>query len=547
VEPPPNTRKRNLNSLDAAAADHKKQGVGRKIMNHLMPSRHLQPVIPAPAVAGDTDGDGVGDVDDDASIEVLGTANKSEKKLQRMKRRDFLRWIASHPRYETLTGATIFLNAILMIWETDERAVEVDEGVLAGRATKFRVMSFICCLFFLLDLLIRIAAFRSEFLFTTWREVQWNAFDTICVLGYVAEIITDITTVDAASKEATKHSALLRTVRLIRVVRVFHVLRVVAVFRDLRVMVSALCTCLLPLLWFLMVLTLILFGFGIVLTDAVTDYRMEQLRHDMMSQEAKRVDGEMSIYYGGLFCTMCTLFQSITGGLDWTKPMWAISGSLSSFFVFIFYSFIAFTLFALMNVGNALFVDAVIMRSKHDREFVIESTVAERENFLDLLDAAFDDIDENRSGKISVAELQWNIENDTEVSALLSALNVPIHDMANLFELMDGDGDRFIDKDEFRGGCDNLRGDARQLDLAILRQEVKLINRRIRGLAEALASNTGGGHVAAGEASPSPSKEPLERRTSPFGPPETVSARQQHVAPDVQCDQTDASKVVDAY
>jgi hypothetical protein len=410
---------------------------------------------------------------------------------EQLRRANFVQWLVSHPRYEALTGLAIFCNACVMIWECESKARDIQSDEWNGRRLSFRLLGYTFCVIFLADLAARLFAYRRAFFCGARRDWQWNIFDAVCVLGLLFEMMVDsIAWASSADGRANlfNPSGLLRTVRLVRVVRVFQILRVVSVFRDLRLMVTSLCACLLPLLWFLIVLSVVLIGFGIVLTDAASDFLISS------EKETKSVASvqKLSAYFGSLYETTKILFQAISGGRDWSEPLTPVEVCLPSYVGFLYYGFVAFTLFAMLNIGNAIFVDTVAQRSRNDREYVVESAVSEKEDFLALMDAVFNDIDQEGDGRVSLHDLQWHLAHQPEVCQLLEALKINVHEISKLFSLMDVDLSGYVDRAEFRQGCESLRGGARQLDLAIMHQEVKRASARLRDIALLLNAKNGG-------------------------------------------------------
>jgi hypothetical protein len=376
---------------------------------------------------------------------------------------------------------------------------------------------------FMADILMRANAYRKEFLCGRGKDVGWNVFDAVCVFGYLLEVaLLLVATETMESGGIWEHSGVLRTVRLVRLVRFFNVLRMVAVFRDLRVMVTSMIDAVVPLLWFMVTLLLVLACFGIVFTDAISDYREHMYnlhKKEPSSYPEKDVDSLTISYYGGLGVTMSTLFKAVTGGLDWENCLSPLRDHTSWIYVVFFYAFISFTMFAMVNVGNALFIDMVLQRSKLDREFVIEQTNQEKQTFMVLMDALFADIDRDKSGRICLEELRWHLANQPQVDHLLRALDINVQEVTHLFALMDIDESGFIDRDEFREGCEKLRRDARQLDLAIMHREIRKSNAQLMAIAKAMGvdmSDMSSANASLASGLPTKGKNRLGAHSDPY-------------------------------
>merc|ERR1740123_1197015 len=119
---------------------------------------------------------------------------------------------------------------------------------------------------------------------------------------------------------------------------------------------------------------------------------------------------ELLRYFGGLFTTMASLYQAISGGEDWSnvlKPLVVLGGAYQC----VFYMFITFSMFAMLNVVTSVFVDSTMQRSQNDREFVVDSELAGKRQFIELMKAVFEELDIAGSGKIEISMLEEHMNN----------------------------------------------------------------------------------------------------------------------------------------
>merc|ERR1719226_476441 len=100
--------------------------------------------------------------------------------------------------------------------------------------------------------------------------------------------------------------------------------------------------------------------------------------------------------------------------------------------------YILFSIFAMINVGTAIFLDTVLQRSKNDRDFVIEEMTSEKKRFMKMMDTLFSELDQDHSGQISLDELSQHLS-DSEVATFLNALSLEVDEVNQLFLLMDSD------------------------------------------------------------------------------------------------------------
>jgi len=218
-----------------------------------------------------------------------------------------------------------------------------------------------------------------------------------------------------------------------------------------------------------------------------------------------------------LFRSVRTLFMAIAGGVDWEIVVIPLE-PLSIVYTLLFYAFIAFAMFAMLNVVSAIFIDSILQRSKNDREYVVQTQIHGQKEFMNTMEQLFDEIDNDRSGQISLSELREKIK-APKVIAFLQALKMDVKQVKKLFNLIDTDKSGAIDKQEFMVGCTSLRGEAMQLDVAILQWETRSLKELVMRLADHLDDcfdrlAYGGANLPHGElgkpAAPADKEEPEE-------------------------------------
>lgn len=106
----------------------------------------------------------------------------------------------------------------------------------------------------------------------------------------------------------------LRILRVFRVVRFVRVVRTVRALQSLRTMVFALMNSFVCLMWAFVMITIIMFVFGIIFDTAVTTY-FDDIDVNDAGQVAEA--HEVKKEFGTLYDTMVALFSAITGGNDW--------------------------------------------------------------------------------------------------------------------------------------------------------------------------------------------------------------------------------------
>jgi hypothetical protein len=303
----------------------------------------------------------------------------------------------------------------------------------------------------------------SFFLHSEWR---WNVFDIIVITSTVVEtIVSLLEKAPSGNSYMAAPISMMRMLRLLRVLRIARSLRFMIFFRELRILVSSLVGGMRQLLWSVVLMLVTVLIAGVFLTDGAIRH---MIKTNTMSDDST---SELRYYYGTLTDTMATLYWAIAGGEDWARVLLPLD-RLDIEYKMLFYCFVTFSLFAMLNVMNAVFVDYTMQRSKSDREYVIETEVHGRKEFMTTMRNLFEELDRNDSGEISLQELESHMQ-EPKVVAYFNALNLDLKQVNKLFNLMDLDKSGTLDPEEFVFGCLNLKGNAKTLDMAILQYETR--------------------------------------------------------------------------
>ncbi|CAK0866636.1 unnamed protein product [Prorocentrum cordatum] len=112
--------------------------------------------------------------------------------------------------------------------------------------------------------------------------------------------------------------------------------------------------------------------------------------------------------------------------------------------------------------------------------------MAKRE-FLKAMRKVFWELDVDEDGGITMEELRRRMQ-DPEIGAYFSQLGVDSDQVGKLFLLLDRDQSGSLDPEEFMFGCLKLRGAAKNLDVAVLHQEVQWIHETLEIVVASLDS-----------------------------------------------------------
>jgi hypothetical protein len=362
--------------------------------------------------------------------------------------RKFLKTVVRNPMFDYFVGVVIIANSCAIAVQTQLLAKEMREPA----PDLFRSLDMFFTVFFSIELVLRFIVESKKFF--TGKNKHWNFFDTTVVaISIVEEIIGQMSTSTAG----------LRLVRVMRLVRLARFIRVMHFFRELRAMVWGIMHSIMSLVWVVFLLIFIMFFFSCYLTQAVTDEFMQDAMPSTVTEEDKHI---LRTSFGGLMDTMYSLYLSITGGQDWSffsDPLFKLSTWLGLVYCF----YIAFAVFAVLNVVTGVFVENAMKSTELDTDMMIVEENTKRIRITQALKACFHGADTDRSGTIEWEEFQQHFK-DPAVQAYFRQLGLDLDGpgVQGIWELLDFDQNGSLSIDEMVGGAVCLKGPASCLDLA---------------------------------------------------------------------------------
>lgn len=315
---------------------------------------------------------------------------------------------------------------------------------------------------FVVELGLRPYAGRMQFLCSreSW---HWNYLDIVIVLSSLLESISENLTSQGSSfrfLRVLKGARLLRTLRMLRLVRFI---------RPLRVLVYSIVCTLQTVGWAMLLLFLIIYMFGVIFTQAAISIFEDGVDIPLID--------ELHTFFGTFMRSLCTLFKSISGGVDWQEPILALS-DVGWFYVFLFIVYIAFVVFAVLNVVTGVFCQSAIESVASDREMATLAQMAEKDEWVKRMNLFFYELDEDGDGNLDIDEFTAHLENDSMV-AYLSFLGIDGANATQMFRLLSNNGNKSLTAEEFVNGCLRVRGAAKSIDIALVMDEVAVVKTRV--------------------------------------------------------------------
>jgi len=389
----------------------------------------------------------------------------------------------------------IILDAAIVVWEMQHAAQRCASGLHHGAAgigdsVLLTVLLDISCACVVLDHLMRFTAGKFEAKHST--SVGWQSFHALVAVTQVLQAIGHHWHRDQRSGSSIRivlaMFSTLRFARVLSLVLVTDVIRQHRFFRELRIMVHALAGAVKVLLWSSLLIFMILLIFGTVLSEGALAFliRNEVAAADAPggARPAQGAPAELQGRFGSLFGAVLTLFQSMSGGLDWEQA-WQAVGVLGWGYRSVYLLFICFSLFAMLNVVTAVFIESTMARSMSDRGLVVQNELMEKKDFLTGMRTIFRELDVDADGELTNEELRRRML-EPEIGAYFSQLGMDVDEVGKLFFLLDRDKSGAIDPEEFMFGCLKFRGEAKSLDIAVMHQQVLWIHEALKVVVSAL-------------------------------------------------------------
>ncbi|CAK0894868.1 unnamed protein product, partial [Prorocentrum cordatum] len=231
----------------------------------------------------------------------------------------------------------VILSILLIGIETQVLASLSNKG--SGSEQMLAVLSaanYAFTLLFTLEMVARIYVFRLDFFV---EERMWNCFDLIILLLAIAEVALELVvrSLSGGGRNPLEKGGTAKILRLFRLSRLLRLVRTFRQLKPLRMLVHSIVCAGRSVFWALMLLLMIVYAFGVVLTQAVTEHTQGDQQSD---------DELLMAYYGDLVRSMLSLWMAVSGGISWvevTEPLdrignatWKVLFLLYIIFVYFF-------------------------------------------------------------------------------------------------------------------------------------------------------------------------------------------------------------------
>lgn len=391
----------------------------------------------------------------------------------------YIRKIVSSWAFEAFYAFAILSNSICIGIEVHYAAHSRGKPLPAA----FFVIDQSYAFLFFLELVLRMLAEGRPFFWSS-PNVAWNYLDILINITSVLNLVSFLgEDTSRGTFDASGNVRVIRILRLTRVIRVVRIVKIVRFIRALRSLVYSIFGTMKVLLWSVLLLFMIMYVFAIVFTDVSNEYANG---FENVSEESLAF---LQNYFFDLERSVFTLFSSICNGLNWGEIADKLN-ALSRVWGYLYTIFVAFCLFAVLNVMTGMFCQSAIESAERDQDLHIQNAMNNKQQQVEMFMSIFHMLQEDRgrraSGNITFMEFEQLFDRE-QIRTFFQALDVEAKDAWTLFKLMDVSGNGDLDASEFVDGCMRLKGPARSIDVSLLLQEQRRIRKKIVSIEQILA------------------------------------------------------------
>lgn len=359
---------------------------------------------------------------------------------------------AQHPAntvtFNTLIGVAISVNAFLIGLETDH-----------GHGDKLEdrmVWFFAECIFAIV--------FTAE-MFVRQHMDGWGYFlDPWNLLDYHLVVLSFVDICMSVLVKESGNMKILTAFRIIRMLRLVRNIRLLRMFREIWILVRGMYDVLPTLGWIAILLALATYCGSVYIVMGVgKDPHTHE--HWIHSKQ----------YIGNIMKGMYSIFQVITYD-DWAqdivRPLTALRGDM----VFLFFVIQIFCSFGILNVIVGVIVERTLCVAQENEEVVAKKIIECENDLIVSMAQEFIKADTSGDDQLSQEEFHEAIHMES-FKAKLALLEIPLHEVEEIFYILDTDHSGSISCEEFINGLRRIKGQAQGKDLVML---CSLINRLTR-------------------------------------------------------------------
>jgi len=386
--------------------------------------------------------------------------------------RSYTRPIVTSFKFEAVFGLLICMNTVVMALQSEYAGLEVGHNIgypgvnvpaaqlWPGAYNVFQVLEIFFGIIFTVEIVLKLSVLYHHFFMD-----MWNILDFLVVAVWYLETST-------ASDSLPIDPMVLRLFRLVKLVRVIRLVRILEKYDALYLMLTSIKGSVAALAWSSMLLMVVQMMLSLVMATVLESYFTDE---SWPGDKQKVYE-----YYGTFSRSMLTMFEiTLANFVPVTRVMmtnWSeayiIFGLMHKFFIG----------FAVVMVITGVFIQETMKVAQTDNTIMLNQRERSTKLHTRKIKTLFDVADSDGSGKLDCEEFVEVCE-DPSMKMWLSAMGLDVSDARGVFDLIAEQLDsEDLSARELVNGVARLKGAARNIDLALLRQENLEILKRVKQL-----------------------------------------------------------------
>lgn len=357
---------------------------------------------------------------------------------------------------KTLMGATICLNALQVVYESDVGSACRWEGSQSDCDLEngwLLAMNWIYLTLYSCEVGIRVYVYRTQMLLHSW-----DMFDaSIIVAGIIGEILDSV----------LPSTGILRLFRLVRLFRAIHFVKLP---KELHIMIHGFMSALVAI-----AVGAVLVFVMLTLWSVVAVALFNQANHaPELLQEYERLECDWGPKaWSSVSNSIFTFTQLLIMGENWDcnaiplieRNPWALA-----LFVAVFFTVVL----GMTNLILAVIVDKALQDHEDDLEKAAKDRKRNQARAITTFTELCTAMDEDGSGSLTLDELQQGFANSKQLQDTLAMMDVGEKDLDILFGMMDSDQSGDVSYDEFGAELAKIKNQSMQTMLAVTKHHVLL-------------------------------------------------------------------------
>merc|ERR1712083_609476 len=146
--------------------------------------------------------------------------------------------------------------------------------------------------------------------------------------------------------------------------------------------------------------------FSLWFTQSAWSYAWERV------EIGESIPDDLVKYYGSLWQTIYSLYMAVSGGLNWGYILDPLH-NVGAFSVFMFLLFISISIFGVLNIVTSVFVESAMQCTQYYKDLLMQEKARRAEVYTSHMLTIFRQMDTDRSGTISMAEMEGFLSEGT--------------------------------------------------------------------------------------------------------------------------------------